>query len=447
MPPLRLSLARLAALVILAVPACAQAGEAPIRARMGAGNLVTHEAGEKSADLYRALAETGLTLGRMDSYGWRDAARQPTVHDFDAAMAEAYRHGITPVVLLEYEGSYQSLDPPQPIGSYDDWFAAGRAYAERFRPGGRFAQENGAGGFGATIFTAINEPDVQATIPREAYRAALEGLADGVHSVDPALAVVPGGFASCNIDGDATFRGYGTAIADLLQSGKLAGLDLHTYYNARWYPLDKGRAFSVQTCFDKAKAALGITRDIGFYATEFNVAEDDLWSDPDRLDALFLTAIWDQLGVTGAKGQSATVIAFPWYLVEDGSIEGKAYRMAASLAPWRPASRAKVLARVLALAGDMRFTQIDPVAGRLELAGDDGTRLVVFHNRPGWSEAAGKPVTLALPPGTASVELWDHEGLRESRPAQGETITFSGLPPEETLMFRLLPAKAGATSR
>ena len=68
----------------------------------------------------------------------RDLARRPTPHDFDRAMAEAYAHGITPVVLLEYEGSYQSLHPPQPIGSYSDWFAAGQAYATRFRPDGEW---------------------------------------------------------------------------------------------------------------------------------------------------------------------------------------------------------------------------------------------------------------------------------------------------------------------
>ena len=436
MPQIRRLAPALLAFAALSSATCA-AEERTIRQRMGAGNLVTHEAGDKSADLYRALKAIGLTMGRMDSYGWRDETRQPTVGDFDAAMLEAYRNGITPVVLLEYEGSYQTLDPPQPIGSYEDWFFTGRAYATRFRPGGTFAQEHGAGEFGATIFTAINEPDIQATIPHAAYRAALEGFADGVHSVDPALKVVPGGFATCNSDGDASFRGYGPAIAPLLQSGKLAGLDFHTYYNARWYPLDKGPEFSAQTCFDKARAALGITREIGFYATEFNVARDEYWDDDATIGRLFLTAVWDQLGVAGADGRPATELAFPWYLVDDGSIEGPGYAMAAGLDPWRPEIRATILTRVLALAGDMRITRIDKPAGLIFLEGERAS-LVVVHNRPGWRERAGQPLDLPLPPGTISVELWGHDGLRETRAATGGAVRFDALPKGETLMIRVL---------
>ncbi|MFX8660988.1 hypothetical protein ABTM16_20410, partial [Acinetobacter baumannii] len=73
--------------------------------------------------------------------------------------------------------------------------------------------------WGVTIYTAVNEPDVQATIPRKAYHDALQGFAEGIHKIDPALKVVPGGFARCNSDGDATLRGYAAAIGDLLEDG------------------------------------------------------------------------------------------------------------------------------------------------------------------------------------------------------------------------------------
>lgn len=416
----------------------AGADELPvIRDRLGGGNMVTHLIGAPTANLYQALKAIGARSGRMDSYGWRDLDRKPTPHDFDAAMAEAFHNGITPVILLEYEGSYQDLDPPQPVGSYADWYAAGRAYAARFRPGGDWARENGAGGWGVTVFTAINEPDVQASIPRAAYREALAGLADGVHSVDPGLRVVPGGFATCNSHGDPTFRGYGNAIADLLEDGRLDGLDLHTYYNARWFPLDRGRDFSAQSCFDKAKAALGIRRDINFYATEFNVARGDGWDDDATLGALFLTAIWDNLGVQKADGSSATVLAFPWNLADTGSIEGPAYAMAAGADPWKPDVRAKVLKMVADLAGDMRFVSLDPRgSGSFVLEGADA-RLVVFQDRPGWSDSPGADWTVAAPPWARSAELWGWDGLRRTLAVTDGTIAVKGLAGDETFMLRI----------
>ena len=356
----------------------AQAGDRNVmntvlRDRIGGGNLVTHLTGAPSIQLYEALRGVGAKLGRMDSYGWRDENRKPNPRNFDAAMLEAYRQGIKPIILLEYEGSYQFLNPPQPIGSYDDWLKAGQAFAQRFRPDGDWGRENGIQGWGVTVFTAINEPDVQNSIPKNSYRDALAGFADGVHGVDATLRVVPGGFATCNSHGDATLRGYGPAIAGLLQEGKLDGIDLHTYYNAIWYPIAKGREFSVQTCFDRIKRELRLAREIDFYATEFNVARDGDWLDPKVAARMFLTAFWDQVGVVrNDRKSSATVLAFPWNLGDTGRIEGIGYAMATHERPWQPDSRATVLRDILRLAGDMRFVSLDPDAGRYALEGDAG---------------------------------------------------------------------------
>lgn len=414
-------------------------GAVTLRGRVGGGNLVTHlPVAPETRQLYQALEGVGARLGRMDSYGWRDLARRPTVHDFDAAMGEAHRNGITPVILLEYEGSYQTLDPPQPIGSYDDWYAAGRAYAQRFRPDGDWGRENGVHGFGVTVFTAINEPDVQATIPHAAYRDALAGLADGVHSVDRALRVVPGGFATCNSHGDATLRGYGPAIAPLLHDGRLDGIDLHTYYNARWFPLTRGREFSAQSCFDRVKAALGLTRDVNFYATEFNIAQVEDWSDPRLAASLFLTGLWDHLGVVKSdRRTSATVLAFPWNLGDTPRIDGPAYAMAESENPWTPDPRAVVLQTVLRLAGDMRFTSLDPDhGGTYRLEGDDGI-LLVWQDRPGWTDRPGHIWTVDLPDWASAAELWGFDGLRRVLPAHGGTNSIEGLRDNETHMLRV----------
>jgi hypothetical protein len=131
----------------------------PLRSRIGGGNLTTHLTGAASAQMYAALHGVGVATARMNSYGWRDLDRKPTPKNFDAAMLEAYRHGIVPVILLEYDGSYQTLSPPTLIGSYSDWFAAGQAIARRFAPDGEWGRENGIVGWGVTTYSAINEPD------------------------------------------------------------------------------------------------------------------------------------------------------------------------------------------------------------------------------------------------------------------------------------------------
>lgn len=409
-----------------------------LRDRIGGGNLVTHLAGSPAAaQMYQALHGAGARMGRMNSYGWRTLDRKPTPADFDAAMLEAHRNGITPVILLEYEGSYQNLNPPQPIGSYHDWFVAGQAMARRFRPDGEWGRENGIAGWGARIFTAVNEPDVQATIPRKAYHDAMAGLADGVHSVDRALKVVPGGFATCNSHGDATLRGYGPAIADLLEDGRLDGIDLHTYYNDRWYPMTRGRAFSAQTCFDRVKQAMGLKRDTRFYATEFNVARAGEWEDPKLAAKLFLTAFWDQVGVVGNGGHApVTVLAFPWNLGDTLRIDGPQYAMAAGEKPWLPEERSVVLQNILQLAGEMTVTSIDKPRGLTMLAGRDAD-LIVWQNLPGWTDRPGSTLELALPDWARTIEVWAWDGLYRRASARGEQYVLDGLRENETYMIRI----------
>lgn len=407
-----------------------------LRDSVGGGNLVTHLAG-RSNQLYQALHGAGARMGRMNSYGWRSLQRVPNPGDFDAAMLEAHSNGITPLILLEYDGSYQTLSPPQPIGSYQDWFAAGAAMARRFRPNGDWGRENGIANWGATIFTAINEPDVLATIPHRAYHDALAGLADGVHSIDPGLRVVPGGFATCNSQGDASLRGYGPAIADLLEDGRLDGIDLHTYYNDRWYPLTKGRAFSVQDCFDRVRQAMRLKRDIGFYTTEFNVARAGAWSDDDTLAWLFLSAVWDQIAVVGDDGKRpAMVIAFPWNLGDTPRVDGPHYAMAAEENPFAPEIRGLVFKMVLQLAGDMTVTASDRARGLVTLSGP-AADLIVWQNRPGWTDRPGHSVEIELPSWAQSLEVWGWDGLRRRLPARPGRLVVDDLKDNETIMFRV----------
>ena len=427
--------------IVLALGLRAQATEispamVTLRDRIGGGNIVTHLTGAPTAQLYSALKGIGAKLGRMNSYGWRDLNHVPNPKDFDRSMFEAYQRGIKPIILLEYEGSYQNLEPPQLVGSYSDWYSAGRAMANRFQPNGEWGRENGISNWGATIYSAINEPDVQATIPRHDYRDALAGLADGIHSVNPTLRVVPGGFATCNSHGDATLRGYGPAIASLLEDGRLDGIDLHTYYNARWYPLTRGREFSAQSCFDRVKAALGLRRDVNFYATEFNIAQVEDWADPKLAARLFLTGFWDHAGVVRADGHSpATVLAFPWNLADTGRIEGPAYAMAAGEDPWRPDLRTIVLRTVLRLGGDMTFTTLDPRrTGTYKLENRDG-QLFVWQNLRGWTDRPASIWNVDLPNWAQTAELWGWDGLRRVVPVREGKVVIRDLREGETYML------------
>ena len=421
----------------LGLPGSASAADR-LRDRIGGGNLVTHLAGKPQlTQLYSALHGVGAAMGRMNSYGWRTLDRKPTPRDFDAEMRQARDNGITPIILLEYDGSYQTLDPPQPIGTYHDWFAAGQQMARRFRPDGEWARENGVVGWGVTVFTAINEPDVLQNIPREAYHDALAGLADGVHSVDPALKVVPAGFATCNSHRDATLGGYGPAIKDLLEDGRLDGIDLHTYYNAKYYPMTKGRDFSAQTCFDDVKRAMGLQREIKFYSTEFNIARLGDWSDPKLAAKLFLSAFWDHVSVVGSDGRTpAMALAFPWNLGTTDRVDGPAYAMAATENPWTPDSRSIVLRMVLRLAGDMTIKSIDKPRGLTTLEGADA-ELIVWRNLPGWTDRPGPTLELALPDWARKAELWGWDGLRRTVPVTGGKVVLDGLDENETFMIRV----------
>jgi hypothetical protein len=424
----------------LAMSTTARAGDAagidtPLRVRVGGGNMAAHMAGGPTDQLYEALNGVGAGNGRMDSWGWRNPDNKPNPTTFDAILLEAYQHKIRPIILFEYEGSYQFLKPPQLIGSYAHWFAIGQAFARRFEPNGEWGREHGIRDWGVTVYTAINEPDVQATIPRKDYHDALAGLAAGVHSINAKLRVVPGGFATCNSHGDATLRGYGPAIADLLDSGALDGIDLHTYYNVRFYPMERGREFSAQTCFDRVKAAMKLHRDVNFYATEWNISRDHGWDDPAIAARLFLTGFWDEMGVVHNDGSSATVLAFPWNLANTGEKVEKNYAMALTKNPWSPDSRAKVLRMILRLAGDMHFIALDPKgSGTFTLEGAQG-RLYVWQDLPGWTNKAGTRWDLQVPQWGSFAELWGWDGMRKVVPVQDGKIEIADLPGNETYML------------
>ena len=419
---------------------------APLHERTGGGNLTASESPSRAESLFEALAATGGSIVRLNSYGWRDAAGHPAPATMDAAIGQAYAHKVTPILLLEYyQGRYAS-QTPQPIGSYEQWRTVGMALAARFRPGGDWARQHGVNGWGVTVYSAINEPDIDNLIDKTAYHDALAGLADGVHAIDPSLRVIPGGFATCNSALDPTLRGYGTAIADLLNDRKLDGIDLHMYYHDRWFPIANGRDYSAQHCFDAVKRAAGITRDINYYSTEYDIAVDDKSGavpDGPRAADEFITAFWDQMGVVGDKGEPVTVAALPWELGKMPGPEPQAYAMTASIHPWHGDARGELFRSLMRLAGGMHFVHADPQhTGQFELA-DNNARLIVWQDRPNWTNDPGTSFHLTLSPDEHNVEVWSAQGLlQKTRCTTHPTCEISGLTPGHTYMFRLQRSEA-----
>ena len=413
-----------------------------IPARMGGGNFTNGITDTKTLNQFKVLRAAGLKMIRMNVYpDIYYSNGQPSPAKLDKQMLLAYQQDAQPMILFEYYGSYlQSQNLP--IGDYRKWFNIGKAFAERFKPNGTWAKENNIKNFGITIYTAINEPDgpkpgAPDRIPDNDYAAALEGLADGVHAVDTNLKVLPGGFLSPNRDKNYTFSGLGLALAPLLNNGKLDGLDLHTYYDVQYAPLHQTYERSAQRDFERVKQALKITRDINFYATEFNFKKR-LVTEEEAAKGL-LTGIWDNLGIVKTDGKTpATQFAFPWNIFH-ATTTGKEYGLTVEQEPWVPTARGKVIKMVAGLTAGMQFTSLDPkTEGEFILEGG-GNKLYVWQNRQNWTNHPGATYTVSnIKPSHKKLEVYGWDGLRQTISLKKEkSYTLHNLPEEETLLFLL----------
>lgn len=430
-------------IVVNPTPAPAPVAEGPgLGAIMGSGNLLwgTTPYDQQLA----ALNLVGAKMSRVNIYPsnyYVDSTGTTMEKNLDAAILAHFRAKIRPIVLFEYYGFFS-----EPIGDYNKWYKIGRAFAQRFGPGGTLGQENGfPPEWGVTVFEAINEPDINSpAIPFAAYRNALKGLADGVHSINPTSKVIPAGFASPNAYLNYTANGYVPAIADLLNNGTLDGLDLHIYYNLPYFPIGMGHTFSAQHTFTQIKRASGITRDINYYTTEFNFAggfpqTNDLYNpsgsftDENYAARMFLTALWDNIGVTRNNGTPATQLAFPWSLfpVED------VYTMSQQLSPFQPRARARTWQLVLELTRGMSLISSDPDNTGVIVLSGGARKMWVFQNWPGWSSLAGTSfVVNGIPQGARVLKVYDWSGNIRTLDCSGKSsVTVTGLAPKNTVMF------------
>lgn len=379
-----------------------------------------------------------------DWYVPRKQWDKPDPKAADAFVKMAYEHGVRPMILFEFYYHYKGA---MPFGTREQWRGVGRAFAERFRPNGTWARENGITNWGITIYSAWNEPDMSAFLDPQTkkvpdptpYLEAIRGLAEGVHEVDPSLEVIPGGFCSPNWGDVWTLGGLGPLLAPLWNDGTLAGIDLHTYYDVEWAPMEGNYENSVQSNFDTVKKACGITNDILFYATEFNYKKRKV-SEEEAARGL-LTGIWDNLGVVGNDGRRPVCrLAFPWNIFHTPGQDPE-YGMSESLAPWQPTARGKVLKLVAELTRGMRFVSLDPRKSGVFVLEGGGKKLWVWQNRKAWTDRPGPTFTLTdLPTGARVVEVYGWDGLRTTVPVTDpKACTIENLPGEETYMFLAKP--------
>ena len=394
---------------------------------MGSGNT-----GVRSPSLtnskFELLNNVGVKWTRTVLYPkldyWSGIGLTPNPNVLDEFMLEAYEHRIQPMLLFAHNGKWTS------IGDYQKWYDTGFAFANRFKPNSSWLVSQGIENWGIQIYSAVNEPEL-ANFPitgEESYLSLLEGLADGVHTADSNLKVIPGGFVSANRGKKA----YLKAIAPLFNNGKLDGIDLHKYVN--WQQVINRTDWTAQSMFEKAKKEGGIVADINYYSTEFNSKGDGM--SETEAAKLFLTIAWDHLGVVGNSGEGVTRFAMPWSLLHTAS-DYPAFGMSRSIEPLKLAPRAEVLKLMLELSQGMKLVFRDPKHTGIYILEGNDQKMWVWQNIKKWTNKPGKSFKITgIPRSATELKVYGWDGLRNTYPlSEQTTYTVSDLLPQETYMF------------
>ncbi len=418
------------------------AAPAGLPAVLGGGNVNVGRDLEKAGCQYRVLKDLGAGMCRIpvsEGVYFSPQEKKPLPERCDEVVLLARKHDVTPVFLFEYYTRWN-----RPLGGRDRWHAIGRAFAERFSPGSPFLESRGVRDWGVRVYTAINEPTWKSNnplpIPPDEYAAALEGLADGVHSVSPGLRASPGGYIEGSLHGGKD--AYVRAAAPLFNAGKLWSLDIHRYWDVKYVPMEGTYRHSLQNQFDEVKRDYGITRDIRFHTTEMNFKKREI-SEEEAAKG-FLTALWDALGVVGNDGRRANEFVFPWNIFNTADKDDH-YGLCTRLEPWTPTARGKVLRLVCRLARGMEFASCRPRGPGEFLLEGGGRRLRVWQNRKAWTDRPGTAFEVAdIPAGAGVLEVyrWNSwEAPWRSFDVAGKTsFAVTGLEPGETFMFLARPA-------
>jgi hypothetical protein len=405
--------------------------------QIGGGNVALRKNLSLADAQFKALGAAGASRCRFPvSQGtyYDPKHNKPVPEKYDELVLLAHKRGITPMILFEYYTRWNG-----PIGGREKWHTIGRAFALRFAPNSEWLKSKGVRDWGITCYTAVNEPTWKSNnptpiVPKD-YAKALEGLADGVHSVARTLTVSPGGYIEGSLHGGK--NPYLKAAAPLYNAGKLHAIDIHRYWDVKYVTMTNTRRFSLQSQFDDVKRDYGIKAGVKFHTTEMNFKKRMVTED--QAARGFLTALWDALGVVDAKGRRITQFVMPWNIfhLTDKDIH---YGLCTKLTPWTPTGRGKVLQLVCRVSKDMEFVSCDPRnKGTFVLEGT-GRKLWVWQNRTGWTDKPGTTFILkGIPKQSTKLEVYRYNSWnkpwKELDVSGKDSVELTNLPPDETLMF------------
>jgi hypothetical protein len=412
-----------------------QDGSVDLPSIMGSGNFLTGNGTSLNTSQFKALNTAGAGSARfaLEPGDYYDDSSSTVLFGADSLIVLAHQYGIRPLLHFEYYTSFTT-----PLGDYSKWSAIGAAYAQRYAAGSTWLTSQGISDWGVTTYEAINEPDINTPlIDAGAYHEALRGLADGVHSMAASSRVNPGGFATPNASSNFTMNGLGPAIADLWNSGQLDGIDLHTYYDIDYAPIQGTYSYSAAYDFEQIKAQSGITRDINFYSTETNFKNDPTQGITETIAATgLLTGLWDNLGMVHSDGSPAAQVILAWNVFNTTSYD-QWYGICTQLDPWLPTLRGQVLEQVTTLTAGMHFVSLAPATTGEYVMQGPGQTLWVWQDLPYWTNHAGTTYDVTGIPTTATkLDVYGWNGLRTTIPLAAQTTyTVTGLPGDETYMF------------
>lgn len=369
------------------------------------------------------LPDLHCALGRVGCYPQSQyfQGEEPTPENFDSIVVAMLTVGVQPYLSLNYDPSMDPSDTGIPDREYATWFGIGAAFAARFEANSSVLTGQGITDIGIYGMAAMNEPASWSGsfgISTSEYHDILEGLADGVHSVNANMPVYPGGMSGPDASGDYTENGYVAAVADLVNDGTLAGIDVHVYHRGSVAEIitdyDNSQQFAVDAVID----ACEITRaDANYICTEVGMrTEPEATTDGyDEEDARnwFLTALFDVWATTRPNGSWSDGPRFPWNLWRQGN---DTWFMAAQTSPRVERWHGITFSMLMNIVHDMAFVSTDPRdTGVHKLAGGGKTAWVFQNIAAGWSSIFGSTFTISdIPDGASQVEVYDGNGLIET---------------------------------
>ncbi len=395
----------------------------------------------------KTLGLGGLRMGGTD-YVKADKQTLGSTSPFDALILQAYQNGVrVPLLIFEWDGTLAG-DPP----GYNVMYQVGQLYATRYQPNSAWLISQGIHDWGVVSYEALNEPDIRVGISLTGYHDSIKGVADGIHSVNTSLHVLPGGYGLCGTSLDSNVGGYAKAIADLFNSGALDGIDIHIYYSHQYFPIEAGdRLFSAQSCYDRVLQSAGITTQPNFYQTEFAygrglVDGTQTGMSEEYAAKALLAGIWDNFGVVKADGKTpAAKFVEVWNVGMTLADAQPGYALATQLAPiWQPNPRGAVIGLVMWLTRNLNFDvsnqRMDPKGrGEFALTGSGtmaNTKLYVWQNWKNWTNHFGTSYTVPSTVGAQTIKVYGWDGLRRTQDiVDANSWVIRGLAPNETYMF------------